>query len=148
HHFDWNVLPGVGIEVVGWMRIHLRSRHERLHADIHREPATHAPQHSPVDRELLLESLLQVIPDANPMRLLVREQHVTLWPLAVIDHHVDHLARLHLYFAVCVLKLFDRNQAFGLVTEIDYYFLGVDFENGALQDLAFGRRTEVAVIFE
>ena len=44
--------------------------------------------------------LFQIVPDANAEGFLVREQNVSFDALAVIDHHVDHIARLNSDFAV------------------------------------------------
>ena len=82
------------------------------------------------------------------MRLLVREQDVPFEALAVIDHHVDHIARLDANFAIRALELLDGNQAFGFVAEVYDDFFGVDFEDGPLQDLAFRRGSEMAVVLE
>ena len=46
------------------------------------------------------------------------------------------------------LELLDRDQAFGLVSEIDDHVLGGDAQDRALQNLVGGRRGEVAVIVE
>src|SRR5580704_13669831 len=100
------------------------------------------------NRELLLMRLLEVVPNADPECLFVREQHVALGALSMIDHHVDHVAGLHAYRAAWVLKLFDRNQAFGLVAEVYDNFLGRDLEHGSLKDLSLGWRSEVTIIFE
>ena len=96
------------------------------------------------DHQLIVERLLQVVPDAQARGLLVREQNVAFGALAVIDHHVDHVAGLHGDVAAGVRELLDGNQAFGLVSEIDDDFLGGDFEDAALQHLALGGRSEVA----
>ena len=50
---------------------------------------------------------LQVVPDTNAERLLVREQDVSFQALSVIDHDVDHIARLYANLAAGVLELFD-----------------------------------------
>jgi len=66
----------------------------------------------------------------------------------MIDHDVDGVAGLDPYFATRSLELFDGDQAFGFIAEIDDDFLVGYLENCALQDLAFGGRSEVAVILE
>ena len=53
-----------------------------------------------------------------------------------------------LYRPVRLRELRDRDQALGLVPEIDDYFLVGDLKDVALQHLAFSGRGEVAVIIE
>src|SRR5690349_16345294 len=118
------------------MGIDLRSRHERLHANIHRKAAAHAPQHMAQNRELLLMGLLEIVPNADAKCFLVREEHIAFRALSMIDHDVDHIAGLHAHCASRILKLFDGNEAFGLVPEVYDYFLGSDFEDSPLKDFS------------
>ena len=78
----------------------------------------------------------------------MREQDVAFEALAVIDHHVDHVAGLDAHLAIGVLELLDGDQTFGLVAEVDDDFLGVYLEDGPLQDLALRGGREVAIILE
>ena len=87
------------IEIVHRARIGLRAGHERLDPDIDREPALDAAQHAAGDDELFLVGLLEVVPDAQARGARVREQDVAFRLLAVVDHHVDHVADLHRDFA-------------------------------------------------
>ena len=45
-------------------------------------------------------------------------------------------------------ELLDRDQTFGLVSEVDDHFGGVNFYDVALQQLAFVRRREVGVVLD
>src|ERR1035437_3876869 len=56
----------------------------------------------------------------------VREQHVAFHLFAAVDHDIDHIAALHRHFAGGGLKLVDRDDAFGLVSEIDDDVFGGD----------------------
>ena len=91
---DRNVLSHQGVQVVHRARIGLRSRHEGLDAYVHRQPALDPPQHASGDDELLLVGLVQVVPDAQARGPRMREQHVALRLLAVVDHHIHHVAGL------------------------------------------------------
>ena len=89
---DRNILADQRIQIVHGARIGLRTRHEGLDAHIHRQPALDAAQHAAGDDQLLLVGLFQVVPDAQARGARVREQHVAFGLLAVVDHHVDHVA--------------------------------------------------------
>ena len=91
--------PDQRIQVVNRARIGLRSRHEGLDSHVHRQPALDAAQHAAGDDELFLVGLFQVVPDAQPRGARVGKQHVAFGRLAVLDHHVDHVARLDRHFA-------------------------------------------------
>ena len=80
--------------------------------------------------------------------LVWREQDVAFDLFAVVDHDVDHVAELYGDFAGWGLELFDRNDAFGLVPEIDNDVFCGDAEDRALQHFVGGWRGEMTVIFE
>ena len=147
--FDRDILAHQGIEIVDRARVGLRAGHECLDPHIHRQAALDAPQHAAGNHQLLLIGLFQVVPDAQARGARVREQDVPFGLLAaVVDHHIDGVSRLHRDFAAGPLKLFDRNQPFGLVSEIDDDVFGGKAEHRALQDLIRGGRREMAVIVE
>ena len=60
---DRDVLAHQGIQVVNRARIGLRTRHERLDPDVHRQPALDAAQHAAGEDQLLVVGLLEVVPD-------------------------------------------------------------------------------------
>ena len=113
-------------------RIGLRAGHKGLNADVHREAALHASEHVPGDDELLLIGLVEVVPDAQAGGARMGEQDVPLRLLAVLDHHIDHVAGLHRDLPVRTLKLLQGNDAFGLITEIDDDVFSGNAENGTL----------------
>ena len=55
---------------------------------------------------------------------------------------------LHRDGAVGLRELLDRNQAFGLVSEIDDHVFVGDLEDVALQQFAFVRRGEMTVVVD
>ncbi len=89
-----------------------------------------------------------MIPDAQPRGARVGEQHVALGGLTVLDHDIDRVARRHRQLAIGILELLDRNDALGLVSEVDNHVLGGNREDSALQNLIGGGWGEVAIIFE
>ena len=93
--------------------------------------------------------LLQVVPGAQLAGLLVRQKHVAFGlRTGAVHHHVDQVAGLNVNTAVGRHELLDRNQAFRLVSEIDNYIFVGDVDNAALQQFAFVRRREVAVVVD
>jgi len=68
----------------------------------------------------------------------VRKQDVAFdFRTVPVDHHVDRVAGLNRDVPVGRGELFDRHQAFGLVSEIDDHFLIGDLEYPAFEDLTF-----------
>ncbi len=78
----------------------------------------------------------------------MREQDVSFNLLAMVDHHVHDIAGPDGDFAALTLKLLDRNNAFGLVSEIDDDVLGGQAENGSLQYFVGRGRREMAVVIQ
>jgi hypothetical protein len=66
----------------------------------------------------------------------------------VVDHHVDRVARLYRHFPARPLKLFDGNQAFRLITEIDNDVFGGNSDYLSLQNFVRGGRRKMAVVVE
>ena len=145
---DRHILADQGVQVAHRTRIGLRSRHESLDAHVHRQAAFDAAQHAAGDDELLLVGLFEVVPNAQPGGPRMGEQDVSFNLLAMVDHHVHDVAGPDGDFAARTLKLLDRNEAFGLVSEIDDDVFGGQAENGSLQYLIGGGRREMAVVVE
>ncbi len=143
-----DILTDQGIEVVNGAGIGLRTGHEGLDADIHRETAFDAAENVPGKDELLLVGLIEVVPDAQARGTRMGELDVAFGLLAMLDHHVDHVAGLNRDLAGGTLKLIDGNDAFGFVAEVDHHVLGGDAENGALKNLVGGGWGEVTIVFE
>ena len=81
--------------------------------------------------------------------LFVREQHVAFGLGTVpVDHDVDQIARLHGNLAVRREKLFDRNETFRFIPEIDDDFLIGDLQDAPFEDLPLRRRRKMTVVFE
>ena len=79
----------------------------------------------------------------------MRQQNVTFWLHSLaIDHYVDQIAGLDLDTAVGLAELFDGNEALGLVSEVDDDVSIVKFYNAALEQFAFMRRREMAIVFD
>jgi hypothetical protein len=79
----------------------------------------------------------------------VREQNISLRLFAgVVDHHIDRVPRLHGYLTAGTLKLFNGNQSFGFVTEIDNHVFGGNSYYLSLQNFVRGGRRKMAIVVE
>src|ERR1035437_8022349 len=145
---DRDILTDQGVHVVNRAGIGLRAGHEGLDANIHRQPTLDASQHAAGDGELFLISLVQIVPDTQARGPRVRQEHVSFGLPAAIDHHVHDVAGPNGDFTAGSLELFNRDDAFGLVPEIDDDVLGGDAQHGSLQHFIGGGRGKVAVVVE
>ena len=131
-----------------WIRLRPRRMKAFANPNIHCQPALDAAKHMARDDELLLVGLLQVVPNAQAGSAGVRELYVSLGLLAVFDHHVDDVADLNGHFPVSGLKLFERYEPFGFISEIDDYVLTGNSKDCPLQNFVGSGRGKVAVVIE
>src|SRR5690242_2051246 len=66
----------------------------------------------------------------------------------MIDHDIDHIARMYRNRARGIEELVGGNQAFRFIAEVDDDVFGGYFENAALEYLTLGGRSVVAVVIE
>jgi hypothetical protein len=78
----------------------------------------------------------------------MREEDIAFHLLAVVDHHIDDVAALNRDLASRRLELFDRDDAFGLISEIDDHIFGGDAKDGTLHYFIGGWRGKLTIIFE
>ncbi len=82
---DFDVLALVAVEVAHRPHIHLRPGQEGARAqNVYVQAALHAVNHAALDGRLFVERFLDLVPRAQPRRLLVRELGVALFRLAVL----------------------------------------------------------------
>ena len=146
---DRDILAEERIQVVSGAHIDLRSGHESGDADIHRETAFDASGDAAGDHQAVAMGLFEIVPAAQAAGFFVREQDVAFRLHAVpVHHYVDQIAGLNLDAAVGLTELLDWNQAFRLVSEVDDHVGIVQFYDTALEQFAFVRRSEMAVVFD
>ena len=104
-------------------RIGLRTGHKGLYPDIDGKASLDSAENAAEDHQLLPEGLFQVVPCADPRGLGVRKEYVSFLRFPVVEHNVDHIAALHSNITGRPEKLLNRNETFGLITEVDDYFL-------------------------
>src|ERR1017187_9604481 len=146
---DRYILSEESIQIVNGADIDLRTGHEGGNADIHGESTFDAASDAAGDHQSIAMGFFKIIPAADAASFFVRKQNVTFWLHALaIDHHVDQIAGLDLDTAVGLSELFDGNEALGLVSEVDDDVSIVKFYNAALEQFAFMRRGEMAIVFD
>ena len=133
--------PFSAVEVAHRAQIDLRAGQERARAeDVDRQAALDAIDDARLHRGLVVEGLLDLVPGAQPLRLLVGEVDVALFGVAGLAHDGDLVAALHRDVAFVVLELRHRNHAFGLVADVDDHVLRRDLQHRAGDDLLFVER--------
>ncbi len=92
--------PDQHVQIAQRTAVHLRSRHEALHAHVDRKAALHSAQHMAGNNELILKCFFEIVPHAQAGRFLVGQQNIALDRRAVIDDHIHHIAGLHGHLAI------------------------------------------------
>src|SRR5215472_2563227 len=134
---DFNLVALQRFQVAYWMHIHLRTRHERFHADIDRDAALHPLHYRAFYGLFRVVSLLNVLPHRHALGPLMRKQNGAFFVLAALDHDFNFLARLELDVAGGVGDFSDRHQAFGLESDVDNNVGWGDLDDGAFEDIVF-----------
>ena len=73
----------------------------------------------PMTTFLLGVGLLDLVPDLHLLGFFAREDDVAFAVFGALEQHVDDVAGLHGDLAGLVDELVDRNDAFGLVADVD-----------------------------
>ena len=82
----------------------LRTRHKRRNTDVYVEATLCAAKNAAHDGEIFTLRPVEIVPGAKPARFLMRKQDVAFRTFAgTVDHHVNRVARLHVYRAVRLL---------------------------------------------
>src|SRR3954471_23747665 len=139
-------LAAQGIQVTDGTHVDLRAGEEGADADVDRETALDALDDAADDDLALGIGLLDFVPDLHLLGFFTREHDVTFAVLCALEQHVDDVAGLHGDLAGFVDELVDRDDAFGLVADVDDDFRRRHFENGALDDLAFRDVAEAVIV--
>ena len=66
--------------------------------------------------------------------------------LGTFEQHIDHVAGLHGDLARLVEEFVYRDDAFGLVADVDNNFGFSNFQNGALDDFTFRYISEAVIV--
>src|SRR5574338_205472 len=131
------LLADYGPQIAHRPQVDLRARQERLHADVDREAALHAREDHALDGLVRLVRLADVVPDLEPIGLLLREHDAAAVVLDLLDQHVDAVARLDEQVGVVVHEFPGVDQPLGLEPDVHLDVVVVHVRHDALDELAF-----------
>ena len=135
---DFDGLALEDIQITHRPQVGLRSWQESLGAqNVDRESALDTLDHRCLDRLLLVMRLLNLVPGAQTLRLLVGEVDVPFLGLALVAHDGDFVAGLEAGLARVVHHFGDRKHALGFGANVHDDMRGSDLQHGALDDVVF-----------
>ncbi len=145
-HAHPELLPLERVEVAHRTHVDLAAGQERADADVHREAALDPLDDAADDDFAFGKGALDLVPDLHLLGLLARQHDVAFAVFGALEQHVDHVSFANDHLAGFVEKLVDRDDAFGLVADVDHDFVGGDFENRALDDFTFREIAEAVIV--
>ena len=140
------LLAAQGVEIANGANVDLRAGEERADADVHGEPTLDALDDAADDDLALGIGLLDLVPDLHLLGFFAREDDVAFAVFGALEQHVDGVARLDGDLARLVDELVHGDDPLGLVADVDDHFRRGDFQDGALDDLAFRDVAEAAIV--
>ena len=102
-------------------------------------PPFHAAQNHSLHGNLVVRGLLQLVPHLQTLRLVVADEIAT-FGLFALDNDFNRIAGIELGHAIGVQNLLERDQTFGLQTDVDHDMLVGDLDHRAGHDDLFGRQ--------
>ena len=120
--------PDVGLGIV----------HEGLDPDIDGIAALGLFHDRPRDERPVAVRLVQGVQGLFPVGPPLRENEVSFFPVAPFQDRVDLVARFRLGRRNGFGELLDRDDAFGLLSDIDQNVAGRDLDHASLDDLTLG----------
>ena len=140
------LLAAQGVEVAHGAHVDLAAGQECPHADVYGK-ATLDPFDDAADHDLLVGvRALDFVPDLHLLGFFAREDDVAVAVFGLLEQHVDGVAGLHGDLPVFVEELLDRDDAFGLESDIDHHFGVGDLQHCSLDDLAFRDVAEAVIV--
>ncbi len=143
---ELQLLAAQGLEVLDRLDVDERSRQEGAQADVHRQTALDAVGDAALDDAAILVGPLHLGPAAHALGLLIREEHVPLEILGLLEQDVHFLPDLDGQPAAPVGELLDGDQAFRLVPDVDDHRVGRDPDDPSGDDLTLGEIAHALVV--
>ena len=135
-----------GVQVAHRANVDLAAGQERADADVHRE-TTLDPLDDAADDDLpFLEGAFNFVPNLHLLGFFAREDDVAFTVFGALEQHVNDVALANNDLAGFVEELFDGDDAFRLVADVDYDFVCGDLENGPLDDFTFREVAEAVIV--
>ena len=119
----------------------MRARQERGDADVDLQAALHLADDRAFDGALRLERLLDVLPHAELLGLLSREDDAAVLRLGGLEVDVDLVAFFDRDGAVTIPKLVDADLPFALVPDVDGDVVTRHEHDASLDDFPRSDRT-------
>jgi hypothetical protein len=143
---DFDLGADVAVEVTDGANFDLRTGQERLDADVDSQAALDARDDHTLDGGLGVGSLFELVPHLMTQGLLVRDE-IAAFLLFTLNDDFDDVADSKLGRAVVVENLIQRDETFGLETDVDHRVLIGDLDDGTGDDSLFSGHSLGSVFF-
>src|SRR6266446_3028162 len=127
-------VPDELLQIFWWNDINLGGRQECLDANVHHQAAFDDRSHFTFDQAVTLENVNDLVPVLAVGRFLLRKHHHAFFVFQSLQENVDLVANLQ---RLGIFKFAQRNDALGLVSDIDEHFAWTNFQNLPFDDASF-----------
>ena len=135
-------LTDVAIEVAGGADVGVGAWQEGGDADVDLETTLHLADDHPLDHALAVERQLDVPPDLELHRLLVRQHDLAGLGVGVLEEDVDRVPFVHRELALTGGEFLTGDLSLGLVADVDRHDVGTDPHHAAGHDVSRLRASE------
>src|SRR6266436_6683382 len=132
--FEIVSVPDELLQILWWNDINLGGRQECLDANVHHQSAFDDRSHFTFDKAVTLENVNDLVPVLAVGRFLLRKHHHAFFVFQSLQENVDLVANLQ---RLGIFKFAQRNDALGLVSDIDEHFAWTNFQNLPFDDASF-----------
>src|SRR5690606_16919458 len=122
------------VQVARRAQLHLAPRQEGAHADVHLQAALDPRDDGALDELVLGVLLIELLPDLELVRLLLREHAEAILVLARFDEDVDRVPDRDPDLPVLGGELTDVDETLGLVADVDEDKILEDVDDPSLGD--------------
>src|SRR5579862_490559 len=145
---DFNDLELVGVvdelrEILGGDDVNLRRGQKRLDADVDDQAAFDDRFDLALDGAALVANREDAFPVPLEFGLLMREDDGAFLVFEFLYENINFVADL---YGLDVLKFLRGYDAFAFVADVHQHFLGADFDDGAFDDIACGKRQRAGLL--
>ena len=146
NHPALNVLTSERIEVLDRPHVDLGTRQKCSHTDVHTETALDSFDDATRHDRSVIVGFFDVFPDTNLFRLFLGKNDMSIAVFGLFNKDVHFIADSDFEHSRFILKLADRYQPLGLVSDIhDSVILG-DLQDRPFENFTFFKFAESAVL--